>query len=166
MHKKIATEFTGQWSSGRNRVKCGPIRRTARPVRDYANGSGQWARVARCVTALTDARRAITSGENAVTKKQSSLRRSLLAATAVAFGLPLIAAQATPAAAADETAIHPFHYRASESALADLRKRIANTRWPIRRPSRIARKEISSRGSRRSSITGAPTTIGARWSRD
>ena len=42
----------------------------------------------------------------------------------------LIAAQATPAAAADETAIHPFHYRASESALADLRKRIANTRWP------------------------------------
>jgi pimeloyl-ACP methyl ester carboxylesterase len=48
----------------------------------------------------------------------------------VAFGLPLIAAQATPAAAADETAIHPFHYHASESSLADLRKRIANTRWP------------------------------------
>jgi len=128
MHK-IATEFTGQWSSGRNRVKCGPIRRTARPVRDYANGSGQWARVARCVIALTDARRAITSGENAVTKKQSSLRRSLLAATAVAFGLPLIAAQATPAAAADETAIHPFHYRASESALADLRKLHRASRW-------------------------------------
>src|SRR5262249_14803643 len=48
------------------------------------------------------ARRAITPGENAVTKKYSSLRRSLLAATAVAFSLPLIAAQATPAAAADE----------------------------------------------------------------
>jgi hypothetical protein len=53
-----------------------------------------------------------------------------LAATALAFGLPLIAAQATPATAADETAIHPFHYHASDSSLADLRKRIANTRWP------------------------------------
>src|SRR5436305_10393144 len=53
----------------------------------------------------------------------------MLAATAVAFG-PLIAAQPTRAAAADETAIHPFHYHASESSLADLRKRIANTRWP------------------------------------
>jgi Epoxide hydrolase N terminus len=65
-----------------------------------------------------------------VTKKSSSLCRGLLAATALAFGLPLIAAQATPATAADETAIHPFHYHASDSSLADLRKRIANTRWP------------------------------------
>jgi pimeloyl-ACP methyl ester carboxylesterase len=65
-----------------------------------------------------------------VTKKSSSLRRGLLAVVAVAFGVPLIAAQATPAAAADETAIHPFHYHASESSLADLRKRIATTRWP------------------------------------
>jgi pimeloyl-ACP methyl ester carboxylesterase len=65
-----------------------------------------------------------------VTKKASSLCRGLLAATALAFGLPLISAQATPATAADETAIHPFHYHASDSSLADLRKRIANTRWP------------------------------------
>jgi pimeloyl-ACP methyl ester carboxylesterase len=65
-----------------------------------------------------------------VTKKSSSLCRGLLPATALAFGLPLIAAQATPATAADETAIHPFHYHASDSSLADLRKRIANTRWP------------------------------------
>ena len=56
-----------------------------------------------------------------------SLRRMNEAA---AFGLPLIATQATPAAAADDTAIHPFHYHASESSLAELRKRIANTRWP------------------------------------
>jgi epoxide hydrolase-like protein len=53
----------------------------------------------------------------------------LVAATAAAFGLAVIAAWGIPAAAADDTAIHPFHYHASESSLADLRKRIANTRW-------------------------------------
>ena len=65
-----------------------------------------------------------------MTRRSSSLRRSLLAGTAAAFGLAVIAAQGIPAVAADDTAIHPFHYHASASALADLRKRIANTRWP------------------------------------
>ncbi len=65
-----------------------------------------------------------------MTKKSSSLRHGLLVVAALAFGLPLIAAQATAATAADETAIHPFHYHASDSSLSDLRKRIANTRWP------------------------------------
>jgi hypothetical protein len=63
-------------------------------------------------------------------KKSSSPRRSLLAVTAVAFGLAVVAAKVWPAAATDDTAIHPFHYHASDGALADLRKRIANTRWP------------------------------------
>lgn len=65
-----------------------------------------------------------------MTKKSASLRRALLTAIAVAFGLRVIAARAIPAAAADDTAIHPFHYHASAGALADLRKRLANTRWP------------------------------------
>jgi pimeloyl-ACP methyl ester carboxylesterase len=66
-----------------------------------------------------------------VTKKASRLRCSLLTATAAAFAFAVIAAQRMPAAAAaDDTSIHPFHYHASDSALADLRKRIANTRWP------------------------------------
>jgi pimeloyl-ACP methyl ester carboxylesterase len=62
--------------------------------------------------------------------KNSPCRRSLLAAAAVAFALAVIAAQGMSAAAAGDTAIRPFHYRAPEAALADLRKRIANTRWP------------------------------------
>jgi len=61
--------------------------------------------------------------------KRSGLRHGLFA-TAVAFGLAVIAARGMPAAAADDTAIAPFHYHASDNALADLRKRIANTRWP------------------------------------
>src|SRR5438132_14365457 len=34
------------------------------------------------------------------------------------------------AAAADDKAIRPFHFSASKEALADMRKRIAATRWP------------------------------------
>jgi pimeloyl-ACP methyl ester carboxylesterase len=60
----------------------------------------------------------------------SSQRGSLLGAAAIAIGLAAIAQQNMPAAAADDTAIHPFHYHAPDGALADLHKRIANTRWP------------------------------------
>jgi pimeloyl-ACP methyl ester carboxylesterase len=37
---------------------------------------------------------------------------------------------AKPGAAADDKAIRPFHFTASKEALADMRKRIAATRWP------------------------------------
>ena len=37
---------------------------------------------------------------------------------------------AKAAAAADDKAIRPFHFTASKEALADMRKRIAATRWP------------------------------------
>jgi pimeloyl-ACP methyl ester carboxylesterase len=37
---------------------------------------------------------------------------------------------ASGAAAADDKAIRPFHFTASKEALADMRKRIAATRWP------------------------------------
>ncbi len=65
-----------------------------------------------------------------MTNKSLSLRRSLLAAAAAAFGFVVVAAPVVSGAAADDIAIHPFYYHASDSALADLRKRIANTRWP------------------------------------
>src|SRR5882724_39026 len=37
---------------------------------------------------------------------------------------------AAPGAAADDKAIRPFKFSASKEALADMRKRIAATRWP------------------------------------
>ena len=37
---------------------------------------------------------------------------------------------ASGAAATDDKAIRPFHFTASKEALADMRKRIAATRWP------------------------------------
>jgi pimeloyl-ACP methyl ester carboxylesterase len=40
------------------------------------------------------------------------------------------AAQSPSAAPTDDKAIHPFHFTASKEALADMRKRIAATRWP------------------------------------
>src|SRR6266478_2032758 len=37
---------------------------------------------------------------------------------------------ASGAATSDDKAIRPFHFTASKEALADMRKRIAATRWP------------------------------------
>ncbi len=80
----------------------------------------------------------------------SATRRRLLAAatTALALSLPAGAAfaQPVPAAAArvadagpasggamaEDTAIRPFHIAVPEAALAELRQRIAATRWPDR----------------------------------
>src|SRR5260370_8676274 len=42
------------------------------------------------------------------------------------------AAQNPSAAPTDDKAIRPFHFTASKEALADMRKRIAATRWPER----------------------------------
>ena len=64
-----------------------------------------------------------------MTKASPGLRHGVLA-TAAAFGLAAIVTWNIPAAAADDTTIAPFQYHASDSALADLRKRVANTRWP------------------------------------
>jgi len=48
------------------------------------------------------------------------------AALAVAITIPF----GTPAMPADEFAIRPFHYHASDATIADLKKRLAETRWP------------------------------------
>jgi Epoxide hydrolase N terminus len=57
-------------------------------------------------------------------------RRSFLSASAAAGAASLLPAQM--ALAAGETAIHPFRVNAPDADLADLRKRIAATRWPER----------------------------------
>jgi pimeloyl-ACP methyl ester carboxylesterase len=62
-------------------------------------------------------------------KERSSSRRGF-AALAAAVGIAVLAGQSTPAAAADDTTIRPFHYHASDAALSELRNRIAETRWP------------------------------------
>jgi pimeloyl-ACP methyl ester carboxylesterase len=69
-------------------------------------------------------------------------RRRFLAAsaTAGAIGFAISAAADDMAQAADQTgagssagdAIRPFHFRAPESALADLRRRVMATQWPER----------------------------------
>jgi pimeloyl-ACP methyl ester carboxylesterase len=43
---------------------------------------------------------------------------------------PAASGSTSGVAAADDKAIRPFHFTASEDALADMRKRIAATRWP------------------------------------
>jgi pimeloyl-ACP methyl ester carboxylesterase len=57
-------------------------------------------------------------------------RRDLLATSAAAGAATLFSAQ--PAAAVGSEAIHPFQYHAPDAALADLRRRVATTRWPER----------------------------------
>jgi len=63
-----------------------------------------------------------------MSEKSSALCRSLLAAGAVALSIFVLAAQ--PVSAAGETQIRPFYVHVPEAALVDLRKRIAQTRWP------------------------------------
>jgi pimeloyl-ACP methyl ester carboxylesterase len=63
--------------------------------------------------------------------EMSSLpRRSLLAALALALGIVLLAGQPTWGEAAEDTAIRPFQIHVPDAALIDLRRRIAETRWP------------------------------------
>ncbi len=66
-----------------------------------------------------------------------ALRRNFTARTAVASlalataAIPAIASdESVSASKADATAIRPFHVTFSDEALADLRRRIAATRWP------------------------------------
>jgi pimeloyl-ACP methyl ester carboxylesterase len=64
-----------------------------------------------------------------MTAESSSLtRRSLLVATAALSASGVM--PATASAAAEDGAIRSFRFTAPEEALADLRRRIATTRWP------------------------------------
>jgi hypothetical protein len=62
--------------------------------------------------------------------KSSSLRRNALAASAAVLGIAILAGLSVPASAVDDTAIRPFKVHVPQPALADLRRRIAATRWP------------------------------------
>lgn len=74
---------------------------------------------------------------NDFTPHASSLRIRLGLAAGIAGAALLLAAlpaaaadQAKPFSKEDPNAIHPFHVKVSEEALADLRRRILATRWP------------------------------------
>jgi Epoxide hydrolase N terminus len=43
-------------------------------------------------------------------------------------------APAQPAPASDDTSIRPFKFRATDDALADLKRRITSTKWPSKEP--------------------------------
>ena len=92
-------------------------------------------------------------------------RTVLTAAVAGAVGL---AASATPGAAAPavghgegDNAIRPFHINVPEAALADLRRRIAATRWPERETVDDQSQGVQLATCRRFAALGADTT-GAR----
>jgi pimeloyl-ACP methyl ester carboxylesterase len=57
-------------------------------------------------------------------------RRSMLAVSVAALGIAVVGAQCMPASAAGDAAIRPFQVHVPEAALVDLRRRIAETRWP------------------------------------
>ncbi|MGZ5827336.1 MAG: epoxide hydrolase family protein, partial [Xanthobacteraceae bacterium] len=65
-----------------------------------------------------------------MSKKTSSLRRSLLAASAAALGIVVLAGQSALGETAEDTAIRPFQIHVPDATLIDLRKRIAETWWP------------------------------------
>ncbi len=58
----------------------------------------------------------------------SPTRRTVLAGSAAAGAASVLPASAS--AATDGSAIRPFHFKAMENDLADLRRRLAATRWP------------------------------------
>ena len=64
-----------------------------------------------------------------MSEKSSSPRRRVFAALAATLGIAVLAGQRIPASAGD-TAIRPFQISVPEAALVDLRRRIAETRWP------------------------------------
>ena len=88
----------------------------------------------------------------------SPMRRHLLA-TSVAAGVSAMLPTALQATGA--TGIRPFTAHIPDDAVADLRRRIAATRWPGRET--VADESQGVRlARRRCCVTGAPTTTGAR----
>jgi pimeloyl-ACP methyl ester carboxylesterase len=63
-------------------------------------------------------------------ERSSPPRHVVIAASAIALGIAVLAGQGASSSAAGDTAIRPFQVHVPESALVDLRRRIAETRWP------------------------------------
>ena len=65
-----------------------------------------------------------------MSERSSSPPGSVLAAFAATLGIAVLAGQSIFSSAVGDTAIRPFQVHVPEAALADLRRRIAETRWP------------------------------------
>src|SRR4051794_4939724 len=65
-----------------------------------------------------------------MSEKLSPSRRAVIAAFTAAAASAALAGQSILSSAPGETAIRPFQVQIPEAALADLRRRIADTRWP------------------------------------
>jgi pimeloyl-ACP methyl ester carboxylesterase len=63
-------------------------------------------------------------------EKSSLTRRSLIATSAAALAIAVLAGRSMPGSAAGDITIRPFQVHVPEAALVDLRRRIAETRWP------------------------------------
>jgi pimeloyl-ACP methyl ester carboxylesterase len=71
------------------------------------------------------------ANEFVMAKSSTMKKKQNIIATLTTVGLAALTVPgATEADAQGATAIRPFHFKASDEALADLRKRIAATRWP------------------------------------
>lgn len=66
-----------------------------------------------------------------MSEEPDHMRRSILTAL---WAAPSVAVTARPAWSLSDEAINPFRYRASDAALADLKHRLENTRWPEKEP--------------------------------
>jgi pimeloyl-ACP methyl ester carboxylesterase len=75
-------------------------------------------------------KREASDWEEVMSEKVLSRRDSLLAISAAAIGTTVLAGQSLPAFAAGDAAFRPFKVHVPDTALADLRRRIAETRWP------------------------------------
>ena len=65
-----------------------------------------------------------------MSEKSSSSRRGVLVAFAATLGVAVLTGQTIFSSAFGDTGIRPFQVQVPEAALADLRRRIAETRWP------------------------------------
>jgi pimeloyl-ACP methyl ester carboxylesterase len=71
-------------------------------------------------------------GVTAVTARAQDVTSTRRAVPASTKERPMTTSAVAPRAAADSSTIRPFEFRASDEALADLRRRIVATKWPGR----------------------------------
>jgi len=93
----------------------------------------------------------------------STTRRSILSATAAVSALAFAPSALRAAKAGD--AIRPFRIDIPAAALADLRRRIAATRWPDKETVSDQSQGVPLAKISRSCATGARTTTGGKWKR-
>src|SRR5437868_843002 len=69
-------------------------------------------------------------GSEVINQDRRQLLTTAAMGIAAAGAASLFPAYPLPAATAEDTSIRPFHIHVSDEALADLRRRIAETKWP------------------------------------